>query len=405
MQPQREFEKAVFDNMVDMIVACDAAGRITLLNRAMEDFLGTPATPLAPESWAELRQIYHVDGTPTALDDSPLTRALRGERVRGMELVVAPRSGSRRTVVANGQSFHDADGRLMGAVVVMHDITDQRDAESGLAFQALHDAVTGLPNRALFVDRVNRTLQRAGRHRRSTALLAVNIDQFRVINDRLGHDAGDQLLAEVARRLESALRPYDSVARRLDTVTRLGGDEFFLLCEHVANEGAANRLPERGAAKLAPPIVLGGEAIHISASIGITLTRDPVHDPDGLIIEAETAMRRAKEREPGHHELFAEEMRARLAKRMEGEAALRRALENDEFRVVYQPKILLSTDRVVGMEALVRWEHPEKGVVPPLDFIPLAEETGLILPAAPGSSSRPARKRSGGMPRLLIARR
>jgi diguanylate cyclase (GGDEF)-like protein/PAS domain S-box-containing protein len=380
MQPQREFEKAVFDNMVDMIVACDAAGRITLFNRAMEDFLGTPATPLGPESWTELGQIYHVDGTPMALDDSPLTRALRGERVRDMEVAIAASSGSRRTVVANGQNFHDADGQLMGAVVVLHDITERRDAESGLAFQALHDAVTGLPNRTLFVERVKRALQRAGRQRWSTALLAVNIDRFRVINDRLGHDAGDRLLAEVARRLESALRPYDSVSRLLDTVARFGGDEFFLLCEHVANETVASRITDRVAAKLAPPIVLGGEATQISASIGITLTRDPVHDPDGLIIEAETAMHRAKERGPGHHELFAEEMRARLLVQIESEAALRRALEHGEFRVLYQPKILLSTDRVVGVEALVRWEHPEKGLVPPLEFIPLAEETGLIVP-------------------------
>ena len=146
------------------------------------------------------------------------------------------------------------------------------------------------------------------------------------------------------------------------------------------NEQVATGIAERVSAALSEAIVLGGEPIKVSACIGITINRDGPPAPDALIVEAETAMRRAKESGPGHHELFAEEMRARLSKRMEGEAALRRALENGEFRVVYQPKILLSTDRVVGVEALMRWEHPEKGVVPPLEFIPLAEETGLIVP-------------------------
>ena len=144
-----------------------------------------------------------------------MSRALRGETVHDMELVVVAGTGARRTVTANAQNFQDADGRLMGAVIVVRDITEQRQAEAGLAYASLHDPLTGLPNRTLFVERVKRALARAKRNRWSTSLLAINLDDFRAINDRLGHDTGDELLAEVARRLEKILRPYDAISRRL----------------------------------------------------------------------------------------------------------------------------------------------------------------------------------------------
>jgi diguanylate cyclase (GGDEF)-like protein/PAS domain S-box-containing protein len=380
IQRRGEFEKAVLNNMAEMIVACDADGRVTMFNSAMEDLLGRVALLEPGVHLADLRELYHPDGAPIASEDTPMSRALRGQRLRDMELVVVAGTGTRRRVTANGQNFYDEDGRLMGAVVVLRDITEQRQAEASLAYASLHDPLTGLPNRPLFVERVKRALARAKRNRWSTSLLAINLDDFRAINDRLGHDTGDELLAEVARRLDKILRPYDAISRRSDTVTRLGGDEFCLLCEHVSNEQVATGIAERVSAALSEPIALGGEPIRVSACIGITINRDVTPAPDALIVEAETAMRRAKESGPGHHEFFAEEMRARLSKRIEGEAALSRALENGEFRVVYQPKILLSTDRVVGVEALLRWEHPEKGVVAPLEFIPLAEETGLIVP-------------------------
>ncbi|MHB8509244.1 MAG: EAL domain-containing protein [Candidatus Dormibacteria bacterium] len=378
IQRRSEFEKAVLDNMAEMIVACDADGRVTMFNSAMQDLLGR-AAPGPEVHLAELLELYHPDGEPVAPEDSPMSRAMRGETVREMELIVVAAPGTRRTVIANGQNFHDTDGRQMGAVVVLRDVTEQRQVEADLAYASLHDPLTGLPNRTLFTERVQRALERARRHRWSTSLLAINLDDFRAINDRLGHETGDELLAEVARRLEKTLRPYDAISRRLDTVTRLGGDEFCLLCEHVSSEHVATGIAGRVSAALGEPIVLGGEPIRVSACIGITISRDGAPAPDALIIEAETAMRRAKQSGPGHHELFAEEMRARSSKRKEVEGALRRALENGEFRVFYQPKVLLSTDQVLGVEALVRWEHPDRGMVPPLDFIPLAEETGLIV--------------------------
>ncbi|MHB8509109.1 MAG: EAL domain-containing protein [Candidatus Dormibacteria bacterium] len=380
LEREQQFTKAAFDSMRDLMVACDAEGRFTRFNQAMADFLGVPAAPSPPESWTEYWELYRVDGTPMGLEDSPLLRALRGETVRGLEVFVRTPTGNQRFVVADGQQFFDPAGGLLGAVVVLHDITVQHEAESSLAFQALHDALTGLPNRDLFVDRVRRALHRARRHRWQTALLALNLDHFADINGRLGHDAANQLLAQVARRLEGALRPYDSVSRSLDTVARLGGDQFLLLCEQVGNARDAILVAERVRSALGEPMTLGVATVTLTAGIGITLSRDPGHDPDSLILEAETAMGRAKARGPAHIELFADEMRAQLHTRMASEDALRRALVAGEFRIAYQPKVSLLTGRVVGMEALLRWDHPDRGLVPPLDFIPLAEETGLIVP-------------------------
>ena len=378
LRQRGEFETAVFDNMAEMIVACDAKGRITMVNSAMEQLVGDAATGSALDL-VKRAGLYNPDGQPVGPEDGPLSRALRGETVYEMELAVIA-AGTPRVVLANAQSFRGPDGSLMGAVAVWHDVTNQRQAESDLAYASLHDPLTGLPNRSLFVEHVRRALERAGRHRWSISLFAVSLDEFRTINDRFGHETGDELLAEVARRMEKVLRPYDVVSRHWDTVGRLGGDQFFVLCEGIPDEQVATVIAERVGAALSEPVLLVSEPIKISACIGITIDRDAAHTADELILEAETAMRRAKESGPGHHEFFSEEMRVRISKRMEGEAALRRALENGEFRVLYQPKILLSTDRVVGVEALMRWEHPEKGVVAPLEFIPLAEETGLIVP-------------------------
>ncbi len=380
IEAQHGIQAALLDSVTDMVVTTDTTGRVTLMNLAMRDFVGEPGVFVPAKKWAQVLRSEHLDGTAMSLTESPISRALREEPVRGIEHFVISKTGARRVVIANGQAIHDESGQLTGAMVALCDMTKQREAEAGIAFGTLHDPLTGLPNRTLFLDRVKRALQRARRQRWSTALLALNIDNLLAINVRLGYYAGDQLLAEVARRLRGAVRPYDSVSRSLDTVARLSGNEFFVLCEHVADERIANEIGERIAAALSPTVALGAETVQISACMGTTLTNDPSHDPDSLIAEAETALRRAQHRGPGTHELFAEEMRAQQRERIEGEVALRRALERGEFEVVYQPKVSLAIERLVGVEALLRWQHPEKGTVPPLQFIPLAESTGLIVP-------------------------
>jgi diguanylate cyclase (GGDEF)-like protein len=380
IQSTGEFDKAVLDNMIDMVVACDPDGRITIVNRAMAVALDIQ-TPLdAAATWTDLGTLYYPDGTALAPEDHPMSRALRGEQVRDLEIALGPTASAlRRTLIANGRNFLDAAGRMMGAVVIARDITKQREAQASVSYAALHDPVTGMANMALFVERLLRVLDLARRKRWSTTLLTVDLDKFRYINERVGRGMGDEVLAEVARRLEDALRTKNT-RWHTGNATRLGGDQFFLICERVPNEQAAESLANRIKESLSFPVVVSGHAVTVSACVGITIDRDSDHAPDQLIVEAEAAMRRAKEKGPGHHVVFAEEMRARLATRVESEADLRRALEERELRVVYQPKILLSTGRMVGVEALLRWEHPDKGSIPPLAFIPLAEDTGLIVP-------------------------
>ena len=211
-------------------------------------------------------------------------------------------------------------------------------------------------------------------------MLALNLDDFSLMSNRLGKDGGEQVLAEVARRLIATLRPHDSVASAVDTATRLGGDQFLLLCEDITDAEAAESVALRVDEALRVPMTMDGAVLTITAGVGITLTADPHHDPEALIFEAETAMHAAKREGAGRHQLFAPEMGAQLQSRMDNADALRQALARGEFRVVYQPKVSLLTDRITGVEALLRWHDPIRGVIPPLDFIPLAEASGLIVP-------------------------
>ena len=215
-----------------------------------------------------------------------------------------------------------------------------------------------------------------------TAVLAVNIDHFADIatrlGDRSGDHSGDSFVAEVARRLELSLRRRDG-SRPMDTLAHTGGDHFLVLCEDVADASAAKMIARRIAGALVAPLSIAGEELSVTACIGITLTREPGRDAEPLIREAEAAMQRAQRRGAGRHEMFTGEMHAQRLVRIANELSLRQALVRGEFYVEYQPKVSLVTDRTVGVEALLRWMHPERGLISPLDFIPLAEESGIIV--------------------------
>ena len=246
-------------------------------------------------------------------------------------------------------------------------------AERALLHQAFHDTLTGLPNRALLADRLGQVLARRERRSEDAAVLFLDIDRLKWVNDSLGHAAGDQLLVDVAGRLQGVLRPGDTVAR-------FGGDEFVVLCDDLSHPGEAVYVAERLREALATPFHLGGREICLTASIGIALASTSTHDtPDALLRDADAAMYRAKERGRDRVELFDDHMRSRAMARLETESTLRRAIDQGQLRVHYQPVIELATGRATGLEALVRWQHPERGLVPPGEFIPLAEETGLIV--------------------------
>jgi diguanylate cyclase (GGDEF)-like protein len=256
----------------------------------------------------------------------------------------------------------------VGGLAVDHVLVQRR-----LAHQADHDALTDLPNRSAFLDRLSRALGSTERSDRWALVLFLDLDRFKVVNDSLGHRAGDALLCAVAARLRTAVRPGDTVAR-------FGGDEFTMLCEEVEDEAHALRVVDRVRAALEQPFPLGDGELFATASIGIALGRGRGETPETLVQNADAAMYRAKDRGGNCFEVFDEAMRDRAVRRLATSSALHRAVEREEFHVVYQPTVRLATGEVDGVEALLRWDRPDHGVVAPGDFVPLAEENGLIVP-------------------------
>jgi diguanylate cyclase len=249
---------------------------------------------------------------------------------------------------------------------------ERKRAEVELAHQAMHDALTGLPNRALFYDRLGQALNRVGRQGSAVAVLFLDLDRFKLINDSLGHGAGDKLLVSVAERLAGVLRAGDTAAR-------FGGDEFVILCEDVSGERQAIAIAERIAAELDAPFVIDSDEVFAHTSVGIALAAEPGARPEALIRDADAAMYRAKERGGGVYEVFDDAMRERAVRRMATENALHRALDRGEFVMHYQPIVHMATGALYGVEALARWQHPDRGLVMPGEFIEAAEETGLII--------------------------
>jgi diguanylate cyclase (GGDEF)-like protein/PAS domain S-box-containing protein len=370
-----EFLKAVLHNISDGVVACDAEGRLAFSNPAAEGLPGLPVEWLAPAGWTEKAALLDPGGNrPIAARDLPLQRALDGEEVRDVEIVAVRPDGERRVLVNNGQAIVDAHGHRFGAVVVMRDATASKQAEAALTHQALHDPLTALPNRILLLDRMGQALSRIGRRPGSVATLFLDLDRFKVVNDSLGHDLGDELLVAIAGRLRSVVRPSDTVAR-------LGGDEFVVLCEDVAGASGAIAVSDRIQEAVTTPCRLGSQDTEVvmSSSVGIVIANDDHIRPGDLLRDADTAMYAAKRRGRARHEVFDEAFRAQAVGRLEVENELRRAMDRDQLRVHYQPIVDLSSGRIAGVEALVRYEDPVRGLVGPDEFLDVAEESGLIV--------------------------
>ncbi|MBZ2208862.1 EAL domain-containing protein [Massilia soli] len=254
---------------------------------------------------------------------------------------------------------------------VAHDVTARREHEQAIEHQATHDLLTGLPNRALFLDRLALAIRRAERHRGRVAVMFVDLDKFKHVNDTLGHAAGDQLLRTVGARLAQCVRDADTVAR-------LGGDEFVLLLDHPLGEHTPALVAERVARCLGEPVSLGGHEHVVTGSIGISIHPDDGAEAEELLRQADIAMYRAKEGGRNGFQFFTHDMQCRLDARMMLEQGLHRALQRDEFVLHYQPQVDLRSGRIVGVEALLRWQSPELGLVQPFQFIPVAEESNLI---------------------------
>src|SRR4029453_2089974 len=281
--------------------------------------------------------------------------------------------GTYRWVLSRGLAVCDHTGNVTRMAGSQTDITERKVA----------DGLTGLPNRMLFMERLAHTLERVKRHKDSMfAVLFLDLVLLKVLNDSLGHVVGDQLLIALAHRLETSLRSSDTVARLggIPTMARLGDDEFTILLDEIHNVSDATCVAERLQQQLTMPFTISGHEVFTTASIGIALSATGYDRPEDILRDAETAMYRAKNRGKACHEVFDTDMYARAVTLLQVEIDLRRAVERQEFLVFYQPIVHLGRGQLVGFEALVRWRHPQRGLVSPLEFIPVAEETGLIVP-------------------------
>jgi diguanylate cyclase (GGDEF)-like protein/PAS domain S-box-containing protein len=313
-------------------------------------------------------------------DDVEAVNAARAASRRGapptaMRMRIVVPDGGLRWIDAHTQLIADEHGTPARLVGTLQDVTDRKVAEDAATHQALHDSLTGLPNRRLFLDRLERALAARTRTGSGVAVLFVDLDRFKWLNDSLGHAAGDELLVEMAARLRASMRPGDSVAR-------FGGDEFVVLCEELGGVAEAEQLAARFAAELTRPALVAGEETMVTVSIGVAYSPPGCDDdtPETLVRDADAAMYRAKDRGRDRFETFDAETRLLAVARHETANALRRGMDRGEPVVHYQPQVDITTNQVVGVEALVRWRHPDRGLLPPSEFIPVAEETGLIVP-------------------------
>jgi diguanylate cyclase (GGDEF)-like protein/PAS domain S-box-containing protein len=352
----------------DLVAMIDAKGRLTHANTSMRTRFGIPVDgPLPPIEAADLyapyeRQRFLTDAIQTAERDEVWMGEIDLMLFDGTTVPVS------QVIVAHRHT----DGSIDYYSSITRDLSEQRAFEAQLAKAEWYDPVTALPNRAFFIDAVEVCLERSTRSRTRLSVLLADIDHFQLVNDSLGHAAGDEMLRTIAERLRVAAGPSILLAR-------FGSDEFCLLVEDVDTDGPVE-LAERIAEQLSAPIEIDGEPIFVTVSTGIALSSSSAGQDtsEGLLRDADSALHRAKERGRARAELFIEDFRHSAVNQLRTASDLHRALDGGEFRVVYQPEIDLRSGHIVGVEALVRWHHPERGLVPPAEFIPLAEQTGQI---------------------------
>ncbi|WP_341502525.1 EAL domain-containing protein [Gallaecimonas sp. GXIMD4217] len=358
----------VTNAMSEAVLVTDQHLRIVSANPAMEALLGLAEAELQgrrPWTWLRTGSRHH--------DFSQLHEQLGADQAWAGELWIRDARGRERLTEAEIHWVREAESGTGNLVVLLADITERKAAEQELRFLANYDPLTQLPNRALFRDRLIHAMSRARRNNQQVALLFLDLDRFKTVNDSLGHQQGDLLLQAVAKRLLGAVR--DS-----DTVARLGGDEFTLILEDVPDVKVVTMVAEKVMAALSDEIKLQGHVVSVTPSIGISLFPRDSRDADTLVRYADTAMYHAKAKGRDNFQYYEAAMNAAVQRRLKMESRLRQAIERDRLQLVYQPRMSLGSGQVVAVEALCRWQDPELGQVPPADFIPLAEETGLIGP-------------------------
>jgi len=359
--------KEFLEGANDLIFSVKPDGQFLYANRAWEHVLGYNRNKLSDLSLEDI-----IDADMRVKCMAEIEKATRGERVDPLEGRLMTQGGE--TVDVEGTITCSFQNGEAGAVwVICRDLTMRKKAQEQLYFMAHHDQLTSLPNRLFFADRLRQAQALAKREKHKCGILYLDLDRFKIINDTLGHAVGDILLQEVGKRLRGCVR-------EVDTVARIGGDEFSIVLVNLGHAVDAEQVASKILKALAKPVQAGENELYITTSIGISLYPTHDDDPEGLLKKADAAMYQAKEQGRNNYQVYDVSMDLDAERRMTLEGGLRRAIERDEFHLLYQPKIDSASNKIIALEALIRWEHPELGTLPPSEFIALAEETGLILP-------------------------
>lgn len=397
---ERERAEVTLNSIGDAVLCTNISGRITYLNQVAEGITGWSREEAKGKPHTEVFRI--VDGTTREAALDPILKAVEENRTVGLtaNCILIRRDGAEFAIEDSAAPIHNRAGDIIGAVVVFHDVSETRATINRAAFLAEHDAVTGLPNRLLLHDRITQSIALARHHNRLLAVMFLDLDHFKRINDSMGHACGDALLQAVATRLQASVRSSD-------TVSRQGGDEFVVLLSEIAHAADAAKSAEKLLQALSLPYSLDDRDVHIGGSIGISIYPEDGHDAETLLKNADMAMYHAKECGRNNVQFFKDQMTIKAARRQSIEESLRLALKRKEFLLHYQPMISLSTGEIAGVEALLRWQHPEQGLLYPDSFVQVAEECGLIVQIGgwvQGEACRQAREwEDAGLPPMIIS--
>lgn len=358
------FARSIINHAIEGVITIDATGIIGYINPSAEkifdysssDTLGNSVSLLIPE-------LYHGDYTDLNINDVFIEKNL--------EFIGYRKDKSTLPIELTISKFYV--GEKCFFTIILRDITERKRYEEMIKHQAFYDSLTDLPNRLLLKDRIALEISHSKHINKSLAIMYLDLDRFKLINDTLGHDIGDKLLKEIAKRLRNCVN-------ETDTVARIGGDEFVILLPGITREENIGKIANKILEAVREPLFIDSHELYISVSIGVTIYPSDGDDDETLLTNADVAMYRAKEKGKNNFQLYTPALNAKALERLSMENSLRRALEYKEFVVHYQPKVNTKTEQIIGMEALIRWQHPNWGLVPPVKFIPLAEETGLIVP-------------------------
>jgi diguanylate cyclase (GGDEF)-like protein/PAS domain S-box-containing protein len=370
---ESERAEITLNSIGDAVISTDLPGNVTYLNAVAERMTGWPRAEAVGRPLGRVFRI--VDGATRETSPNPMDLAVRMNTTVGLtsNCVLIRRDGFETAIEDSAAPIRDRQGRITGAVIVFHDVSTARATSLQMSHLAAHDSLTDLPNRMLLKDRLNQAIESARRHRHQLGVVFLDLDRFKPVNDAHGHGIGDQLLQSIARRLVASVR-------RSDTVSRYGGDEFVVLLSQLEQADDAAASSRKILKALATPFEVAGRDLHLTVSIGVSVYPDDGQDAETLIQNADTAMFCAKARGGNLYQFFRPEMNARAVTRQWMESDLRNALRRHEFGLCYEPKINLETGAITGVEALLRWMHPDRGLTLPAQFWSIAESATLVVP-------------------------